>query len=175
VFQVPQTDRECERSNAPARDSIQALRVSYALECSTQPKRPFRAMQRDSRPGRGLSAARGVRRGAELRGGYFVATVAALNLTDGSMAWSWSTPDSNFDTIIGDMIVTNNLLSRLRGSGGTRSIPASPLSGCSVTCFPPTCRRPGASGFCRGHALALRPPRQNVPQCGKISVQTFVN
>jgi outer membrane protein assembly factor BamB len=39
-----------------------------------------------------------------------VATVAALNVTDGSTAWSWSPPASDFQVIVNDMIVTNNLL-----------------------------------------------------------------
>jgi outer membrane protein assembly factor BamB len=38
-------------------------------------------------------------------------TVAALNLSDGSTAWSWSPPASaSFGVTIGDLIVTNNLL-----------------------------------------------------------------
>jgi outer membrane protein assembly factor BamB len=39
-----------------------------------------------------------------------VSTVATLNLTDGSTAWSWSPPTSEFGVVINDMIVTNNLL-----------------------------------------------------------------
>jgi hypothetical protein len=38
------------------------------------------------------------------------AAVAVLNLNDGSTAWSWSPPASNFGTFINDMIATNNLL-----------------------------------------------------------------